>query len=97
MDALLSKKFLESINVMLDEPTYKALSEHYETTLSDRVMTEIIDELDEVHLQELSRLKGGDSTVLQGWLLRNVPQLNEIIEDEIAILLGEIAENSEQL
>jgi hypothetical protein len=97
MDGLLNKKFLEDIGVTLDDQTYAALSQHYEETLNDRVISEIVDELDERQLEELNNLKGGSTDILQQWLQENVPQLDEIIEDEIAILLGEIAENSDIL
>lgn len=97
MDGLLNKKFLDDIGVTLDDQTYAALSQHYEETLNDRVINEIVDELDERQLEELSSLKGGSTGILQQWLQENVPQLDEIIEDEIAILFGEIAENSDAL
>lgn len=97
MGGLLNKKFLEDIGVTLDDQTYAALSQHYEETLNDRVISEIVDELDERQLGELNNLKDGSTDILQNWLQENVPQLDEIIEDEIAILLGEIAENSDAL
>lgn len=97
MDGLLNKKFLEDIGVTLDDQTYAALSQHYEETLNDRVISEIVDELDERQLGELNNLKDGRTDILQQWLQENVPQLDEIIEDEIAILFGEIAENSDAL
>lgn len=97
MDGLLSRKFLDDIGVKLDEQTYQALSEHYEETLNERVISEIVDELNEGQLKELEALKAADEGLLQEWLAVNVPQLNEIIEDEITVLLGELAESSDQL
>lgn len=93
----LSKEFLTGIGVELDDETHKLLSEHYDTTLSDRVTTEIVEELDDEQLQQLQALKGAPDEQLQAWLTANVPELSEIIEDEVAILLGEIAENSDKL
>ncbi len=97
MHGLLNKKFLEGIGVELDEQTLNALSEHYERTLNERVMAEIVDGLDEDQLEKLHSLESGEADLLSAWLVTNVPQLDEIIEDEVAILLGEIAENSDQL
>jgi hypothetical protein len=34
---------------------------------------------------------------LKNWLVENVPDLSEIIQDEVAILLGEIVENSDEI
>lgn len=97
MNGLLSKKFLNSIGVELDDKAYAALSEHYEQTLNDRVFKEIVEELTEQQLKELQTLKQASSEELEKWLVNNVPQLDEIVEDEIAILLGEIAENSSNI
>lgn len=97
MHGLLNRKFLEGIGVELDEQTFDALSEHYERTLNERVMAEIVDGLDEDQLEALHSLEGGETDLLCAWLVANVPQLDEIIEDEVAILLGEIAESSDQI
>jgi len=93
----LNKEFFESIGVQLDDEMRKALSEHYDSTLSDRVTTEIVETLNDDQLQALQALKDAPDEELQTWLVANVPELNEIIEDEVAILLGEIAENSDKL
>ncbi len=97
MNALLNRNFLESIGVAIDEQTFQMLSRHYEETLDERVITEIVEELDEAQLTELTSLRGGETGALQQWLETNVPQLSEIIEDEIAILLGDMAERSDEL
>ncbi len=97
MNELLNKRFLESIGIVLDDETYQALAEHYANTLDERVINEIIEELDETQLVELTNLKSEKPEALQQWLVVNVPQLNEIIEDEIAILLGDITESSDQI
>jgi hypothetical protein len=97
MDGLLSKHFLSNIGVTLDEPTYQALSEHYEETLNDRIIDEITQNLDEAQLKELSHLRVADEQSLQQWLMTNVPQLDEIIEAEVAILMGDIAESADSI
>jgi hypothetical protein len=95
--ALLSKQFLSDIGVAIDDHAYEALSEHYAGTLHERVITEITNELDEDALSELSTLREGSPEQLQQWLQINVPQLDEIVQDETAILLGELAENAESI
>lgn len=97
MDVLLSKQFLQDIGVSLDEQAYRALSQHYEETLNERVITEVVDGLDEVQLEHLQALKDAELNILRDWLVANVPDLSQIIEDEVAILLGELAENSDKL
>jgi len=97
MNGLLNKQFLQDIGVTLDDQTYETLSERYEETLNERVIIEIVDELDEKQLEELHSLTSQDDAALNQWLVANVPKLDEIIEDEIAILLGEITESSEKI
>lgn len=97
MDGLLNKQFLSDIGVVLDDQTYKALSEHYEETLNNRIIEAITDDLDEHQLEELSRLKNTDEQSLQAWLATNVPQLDEIIEGEVAVLMGDIAESADDI
>lgn len=97
MDGLLNKQFLADIGVKLDEQTHQALSDHYEQTLNERVIDEITTELDEAQLNELSRLTADDPSELSAWLATNVSKLGEIIENEVDILMGEIAENSDQI
>ena len=96
-DALLNKQFLSDIGVAIDDQTYEALSEHYADTLHERVIAEITNELDEQALIELETLKDASPDQLQQWLQANVPQLDEIVQDEMAILLGEMAEGAEEI
>lgn len=97
MSELLSRDFLQSLGVILDDDTYASLSEHLEDTLDQRVIEEIVDELDEEQLRELTTLRSGSSEVLRQWLVVNVPQLDAIIQDEVAILLGDVAERSGEI
>lgn len=93
---LLNKTFLNEIGITLTPAEEKALSEQYEATLNDRVTTEIVESLTPAQLGQLEQYKNAPDDQLQQWLVANVPSLNEIIEDEVAILLGEIAENSDK-
>ena len=97
MNGLLNKQFLQDIGVTLDDQTYETLSQHYEETLNERVIIEIVDDLDEKQLEELHTLTNQDAGVFNQWLAANVRKLDEIIEDEIAILLGEITESSDKI
>lgn len=96
MDVLLNKEFLNELGVTLDESAYATFSEHYEGHLRERVVDEITSELNETQLTELHSFDTKSDEELQAWLKANVPQLKEIIEDEVAILLGDIAEDSQK-
>lgn len=95
--ALLTPPLLENLGINLSEEHYQALAEHFETTLNERVINEIVLELSPEQAEQLATLQdAGDEEVL-GWLKANVPDMAEIVTDEVDILLGEIAENSEAI
>lgn len=94
---LLSPTLLENLGINLSEEHYQALAEHFETTLDERVINEIVLELSPEQAEQLANLQqAGDEEVLT-WLKTNVPDVAEIVADEVDILLGEIAENSEAI
>lgn len=95
--ALLTKKFLSEIGIELDEASYAALDEHYEETLDERVVDEIVEYLTPEQAAELAAMKDRDGNEIYTWLNQAVPEIHDIISDEVDILLGEIAENSEQI
>ena len=95
--AILTQTFLRSLNINLDDQTFQAFDEHFETTLENRVIESILDELNEQQLEELSKLREQADEQLQTWLQSNIPNLSEIIQDEVDILLGDIVQDSEKL
>ena len=93
---VMTRQLLADIGISLDDAAYVQFTEQYEAELDNRIVNEIVDELDTEQLRELTRFKdSGDDAELQRWLVENVPDLDKIVEEEMAILLGEIAENSE--
>lgn len=94
---LLSKELLEQIGVTMSPEDQELLSEHFETTLDERVTNELIAELSDEQVDQLAALRDGSNEALATWLKENVPELKAIIEDETAILLGELAEHSDNL
>ncbi|QQS21562.1 hypothetical protein IPM09_03480 [Candidatus Saccharibacteria bacterium] len=95
--ALLDPAFLADLGIELSETDYQALSEHFENTLHERVINEIVEELTPEQAEELAHLQEASDDQLQQWLVANVPDLQDIVSDEVDILLGEIAENSENI
>lgn len=95
--ALLNKQLITDLGVEMTDEHFAVLSEHFETTLDERVTNELIAELNDEQVEELTKLRDSSEDQLADWLKQNVPQMKEIIEDETAILLGELAENSDNL
>ena len=94
---LLTRTILQNLGIDLTEEDFASLSQHFETTLDERVINEIVLELEPEQAAELAQLQGSDDQAVLAWLQANVPDLADIVSDEIDILLGELAENSESL
>jgi hypothetical protein len=97
MTPILSKELLETLGIHLSDADYTLLADHFETTLHDRVINEIVMELEPEQAQELASMKDAGGEQLLAWLQSHVSDLAEIVSDEVDILLGEIAENSEAI
>ena len=95
--ALLSPTLLEGLGIKLDEQSYAMLEEHFETTLNERVINEIILELTPEQAEGLAALENASDEQIIEWLTTNVPDVAEIVAEEIDILLGELADNSEAI
>lgn len=94
---VLTQQFLGDLGIQLDEQAYAAFNEHFEETLSERIVESVVELLDERQVQELVSTRDLGDEQLQTWLQTNVPDLKEIIEDEVYILIGELAENSDKI
>lgn len=94
---VITKDLLEQIDVNISAESVAKLSEHFEATLDERVMSSVIAELSDEQIERLDVIKTGPDEQLMAWLSDNVPELKSIIEDETAILLGELAEGSNDL
>lgn len=91
-------ELLDTLNIHLEPAEQEQLLTHLNQTLQQRVGAEITDQLDDDQLQELLALQqADDQAAIQSFLLHNVPELAQIVQDEAAILLGELAENSDSL
>lgn len=96
MDQFITKATLAAVGISIKPEDEATLLEHLNTTLQERVGLEITDSLDDSQLEALAALQeSGDEAAIQQWLVANVPELNDIIKDEIDILLGELAENTD--
>lgn len=95
--AILTPDIVRNLGIELAEADMQSLAEHFEATLDERVINEIVLGLTPEQAQQLAGLQqAGDDTILE-WLQANVPDLADIVADEIDILLGELAESSETL
>lgn len=95
---LITKELLEEFGIATPETEVPAVLEHLNTTLDERVGAEVTESLTDEQLEALLTVQeNGSDEEVGAWLAENVPELEAITEDEIAILLGEIAENADNL
>ena len=97
MNIELNKAFLQHLGISLSDEEYALLTDHIDSTLHERVITEITELLEDDQLAELAALKDADEAAREQWLTVIVPDLKEIIEDEIYILIDELAEQTDKL
>ena len=95
--SLLNKQLLNDLGIQLKDEDYASLTEHFDTTLHERVIDEVVLELEPEQAKQLSEMQNASDEELLAWLNTNVKNLAEIVSDEIDILLGELAESGETI
>jgi hypothetical protein len=95
-DNYVTEDSLKKLGINLETQDITSLLSHLNETLEERVGAEITDALDDNQLQVLVDLqeKATDEEV-GTWLQANVPEFEQIVQDEIDIILGELAENND--
>ncbi len=94
---IINQNFLQEIGLELSEDAVNLLSDHFETTLNERIMNEITEELDQEQAEELLAMIERDDPTISEWLGANIPELKEIIQDEVDILVGELVQAKDSL
>ena len=93
---IITKQLLDEAGINLSDQDINALLAHLNQTLEERVGTEITESLSDDQLKALLDVQEtGNDEAVGVWLEQNVPELQEITQDEIDILLGELAENAD--
>lgn len=94
--AILTREILDNIGITLSDSEYTELSKHVETTLQQRVIEEVVAGLTPEQAKELADMQSSaNDNEVYAWLQVNVTDFADIVSDEVDILLGEIAENSD--
>lgn len=96
MQEFITKDTLVNLGINLEGKDVNSLLTHLNDTLEERVGAELTEALDDNQLKTLLDLqeKASDDEVGE-WLKANVPEFDQIVQDEIDIMLGELAENTE--
>jgi hypothetical protein len=89
---------LETFGIFLGSQDKTSLLDHLNKTLRERIGVEIAASLNDIKLKELVHLQQTASEAeISAWLNQNVPDLQQIIQDEIDILMGEMSNSSDTI
>lgn len=96
---IVTKAQLNSIGINLPEDQMQTLIQHVEDTINSQIGEEIVESLDDDQLKELVQMQDNDAPAeeIDAWIRARVPEYDEIIEDNVAIVLGELADNSDAI
>lgn len=96
---IVTKQQLNSVGINLPDDQMQALIQHVEETVNERISEEVIDSLDDTQLEELVSLQNSDAPAEQidAWIRERVPEYDEIIEDNVTIVIGELVEDSDAI
>lgn len=95
---LITRESLALIGIQLADADADTLIEQFNSTLQERIGTEVTNILDDNQLKELVDVQeSGNTQAVQDWLVANVSDLQEIAQDEYDILMGEIAANADNI
>lgn len=94
----ITESTLDALGIDLTGQDKEALLVHLNETLQERVGAEITESLDDNQLQTLLDLQENSTEDELGtWLEQNVPDFKLLVQDEIDIILGELAESSDSI
>jgi hypothetical protein len=96
MNPIITRETLEQAGIDLSNQDVDALLDHLNQELEERVGGEITASLNDEQLKELLDIQEHASEEqLVEWMTTNVPELDQITQDEIDIIVGELAENAD--
>jgi uncharacterized protein DUF5663 len=96
MQQFITKDSLLTLGINLEGQDVDSLLAHLNDTLEERVGAEITESLDDTQLKTLVEMqeKASDEEIGE-WLKQNVPEFQQVVQDEIDIVLGELAASTD--
>ena len=89
----ITREDLTTLGIELPEEQVAEFLQHANDTLAERVGAEITESLTDEEIEQMIEVQeSGDDKALQAWLIEHVPELKEIVQDEVDIFVAEIAQ-----
>ena len=96
MQDYITKDSLLALGINLDDKDVDSLIAHLNDTVEERIGTEITEALDDAQLEELVALQDAATDEEIGiWIATHVPDYEQIVQDNIDIVIGELAESAD--
>lgn len=93
----LSKEFLHELGADMDDQTFQAFSDHFDHSLHQRIIDAIMHDLTPDQVAQVGNLKDTDSDQVWAWLQANVPNLGEIVKQEVDKTLADVVRSSDHI
>ena len=91
-------ELLTKLGINLSHDDQASLLNELQTTLQERVGLALFDLLDDDEANTLLALQeSGDDNAISEWIVINVPEYSDVVQDEYDILVGELAEKASAL
>ncbi len=95
-DLIITPELLASTGIQVPDDQIDSLLDYMNDVLEERVGEGVVELLDDEELEELVLLQeNGSDADIHAWIQTHITDLDEVIQDEIDILLGEAAEHQE--
>lgn len=96
---IVTKAQLNSVGINLPDDQMQALIQHVEETINERISEEVVESLTDEQLAELVKMQDSNAPAeeIDAWIRERVLEYDEIIEDNVTIVLGELVENSDAI
>lgn len=92
MQDYVTKDNLIALGIKLGDQDVNSLITHLNETIEERIGVEITESLSDEQLDEMVELQQtADDQQLGEWITRNVPEYLQIVQDNIDIVVGELA------
>jgi hypothetical protein len=89
-DPIITKEIVEALDLRLGDEDIARLNQQ----LNERVGTAVAETLDGDRLETLqTKIQADDAAALRQWLQDNIPDLDDIVRDQIDIFLGDLVSN----
>lgn len=97
MQDYITKDELLSLGIDLSDQDIDSLIAHLNDTVEERIGAEITESLTDEQLSQLLDLQEAtdDDDKIGEWIAAHVPDYEQIVQDNIDITLGELAENAD--